>query len=243
MFMFHFFMLRRPPRSTLFPYTTLFRSRAGQPVVIDFASMSAGKIPPAFANSALKPMNPPSAASSATYGEWPNARSQARVPAGGSLVGDHVVRGNYAPEIRFALASGQDFLAPVTLTSNAASASGAIPLMWRPVPGARAWFGGVLGAAQHGDFASWTSSETPAAMMAPDYVAESNLPQPRPATAPRAWRPEWTVKRRTKSTHSGLLGMNMPGMGDDGDEADGTEAPPRTKKEKLRKGLGKILGQ
>src|SRR5689334_24136344 len=24
-----FFMIRRPPRSTLFPYTTLFRSRAG----------------------------------------------------------------------------------------------------------------------------------------------------------------------------------------------------------------------
>src|SRR3712207_8266323 len=25
-------MIRRPPRSTLFPYTTLFRSRPGQPV-------------------------------------------------------------------------------------------------------------------------------------------------------------------------------------------------------------------
>src|SRR2546430_8860512 len=28
---FFFLMIRRPPRSTLFPYTTLFRSRAGQP--------------------------------------------------------------------------------------------------------------------------------------------------------------------------------------------------------------------
>src|SRR5437764_9679456 len=28
MFMFFFFMIRRPPRSTLFPYTTLFRSLA-----------------------------------------------------------------------------------------------------------------------------------------------------------------------------------------------------------------------
>src|SRR5207248_6380150 len=26
-----FYMIRRPPRSTLFPYTTLFRSRAGDP--------------------------------------------------------------------------------------------------------------------------------------------------------------------------------------------------------------------
>src|SRR5215813_15045079 len=28
---FFFLMIRRPPRSTLFPYTTLFRSRAGPP--------------------------------------------------------------------------------------------------------------------------------------------------------------------------------------------------------------------
>src|SRR5215471_14102374 len=32
-FLFHFFflMIRRPPRSTLFPYTTLFRARQGPP--------------------------------------------------------------------------------------------------------------------------------------------------------------------------------------------------------------------
>src|SRR3989442_3878561 len=29
--LFFFLMMRRPPRSTLFPYTTLFRSKAGQP--------------------------------------------------------------------------------------------------------------------------------------------------------------------------------------------------------------------
>src|SRR3712207_7843363 len=29
LFYFFFLMIRRPPRSTLFPYTTLFRSRAG----------------------------------------------------------------------------------------------------------------------------------------------------------------------------------------------------------------------
>lgn len=260
-------------------------SRAGQPTVIDFASMAAGRVPPAFANTPLKPMIPPSAATSATYGEWPNERSQTRVPAGGSLLGEHVVRGNYSPEIRFALGAGQDFLAPVTLASNSAGPSGAIPLVWRPVPGARAWFGSVMGAGQNGDMIIWTSSETPVPMMAADYVAdsdiarlvqsrvlmpgmadrctvpaevaratpqsmliltafggESNFSQPRPAGAARAWRPDWTVKLRTKSTHMGMLGMNMPGMGDDGDEASEQERP-RTKKEKLRKGLGKILGQ
>ncbi|HLL31324.1 MAG TPA: hypothetical protein VK403_10040 [Allosphingosinicella sp.] len=263
------------------------RARPGQPAVIDFASMAAGRMPPAFANMALKPMTPPSPATSATYGEWPNERSQTRVPAAGSLVGEHVVRGNYSPEIRFALGAGQDFLAPVTLTSSSAGASGSIPLVWQPVPGARAWFGSIMGAAQNGDFIIWTSSETQAAMMAFDYVAdadiarlvqsrvlmpstadrctvpaevakaapqsmlsliafggESNFEQPRPAAAPRTWRPEWTVKLRTKSTHMGMLGMTMPGMGNDGDEgAEQSQERPKTKKEKLKRGLGKIMGQ
>src|SRR3712207_7754694 len=33
--MFSFLMIRRPPRSTLFPYTTLFRSRAGREGALD----------------------------------------------------------------------------------------------------------------------------------------------------------------------------------------------------------------
>jgi hypothetical protein len=256
--------------------------RPGQPAVIDFASMAAGRIPPAFANLALTPMAPPSAATSTTYGEWPNQRSQTRVPSAGSLVGEHVVRGNYSPEMRFTLGAGQDFLAPVALTSNAAAASGAIPLAWRSVPGARAWFGAVMGAAQNGDFVIWTSSESKAAMMALDYVAEAdlarlvqsrvllpaaadrctvpaevaraapqsmlsvialggetNLAQPRPAGAAAAWRPEWTVKLRTKSTYMGLLGMSMPGM-DDADEATGTAPGDQPKKKKSR--LGKLKG-
>src|SRR5947208_4901996 len=33
---FFFLMIRRPPRSTLFPYTTLFRSRTGSPAAVEF---------------------------------------------------------------------------------------------------------------------------------------------------------------------------------------------------------------
>src|SRR2546430_10116492 len=33
-----FLMIRRPPRSTLFPYTTLFRSTSGNSVRLDFHS-------------------------------------------------------------------------------------------------------------------------------------------------------------------------------------------------------------
>src|SRR5438034_8720436 len=35
-------MLRRPPRSTLFPYTTLFRSASGQPVAVPTQDMVLG---------------------------------------------------------------------------------------------------------------------------------------------------------------------------------------------------------
>src|SRR2546423_12404508 len=42
--MFFFLMIRRPPRSTLFPYTTLFRSRHGLRVVARELLAAAGEI-------------------------------------------------------------------------------------------------------------------------------------------------------------------------------------------------------
>src|SRR5262249_61261702 len=41
LFSFFFLMLRRPPRSTLFPYTTLFRSPGRHPVAADLQSSRA----------------------------------------------------------------------------------------------------------------------------------------------------------------------------------------------------------
>src|SRR2546430_8777958 len=41
MFFFFFLMIRRPPRSTLFPYTTLFRSAIGIPALIPRVSSEA----------------------------------------------------------------------------------------------------------------------------------------------------------------------------------------------------------
>ena len=42
---FFFLMIRRPPRSTLFPYTTLFRSGYGSPQYVYFVVMNTQDIP------------------------------------------------------------------------------------------------------------------------------------------------------------------------------------------------------
>src|SRR3954464_1144885 len=149
-------------------------ARPGQPVIIDFATISAGRVPPAFANMNFHPELGPFASRFGTYGEWPNEKSRTRVPQNASLVGDHVVHGNYSPEIRFTLTPGQDFLAPVTLVSQAAAPSGAVPVVWQPVPGARAWFATAMGAGGNGDMVMWTSSDVQTAPMM-DYMAEGEL--------------------------------------------------------------------
>src|SRR5256885_17238321 len=45
MLKFFFLMIRRPPRSTLFPYTTLFRSAKGRPSRRDFVTAPTASSP------------------------------------------------------------------------------------------------------------------------------------------------------------------------------------------------------
>jgi hypothetical protein len=287
--------MERPKGRMLIYWGCGEHARPGQPVVIDFATLTSGKAKNPFGTVAFKTMTPPAAGSSATYGEWPNQRSGTRVPSNGSLVGAHVVRGNYTPDINFTLAAGQDFLAPVKLTSNTASGSGAVPVAWSPVPGAQAWFAAAMGSGANGDFVMWSSSESQVHAMMMDYLpqeeirrlvgakvllpatadrctvpaevaraapqamlsvtalgAEANFSHPaRPAKASASWRPEWTVKLRTKSTHMGMLGMDMAAMMSGRDDADGDGTPAetpqqarkRSKREILKRGIGSLFGQ
>ena len=106
-----------------------------------------------------------------------NGRTTARaahVPQTGSLLGEHVVHGNYSPEIRFSMGPGQDFLAPVRLVSNSADGAGAVPVVWQPVAGARGWFATAMGGGQNGDMVMWTSSETQAMPMM-DYMPDGEI--------------------------------------------------------------------
>lgn len=150
------------------------RARAGQPFEIDLSRLARGQVPPQMANLPWRAMTPPSAGGSTTYGEWPNPRARTQIPATGSLLGEHVVRGNYSPDIRFTLAQGQDFLAPIRLTSNAAAASGAVPVAWQAVPSATGYILTATGARADGTIVVWTSSEVQVSQMgAIDYLSEA----------------------------------------------------------------------
>lgn len=259
-------------------------ARPGQPLEIDFAQLRSGRTPPGLTGPGLRPMTPPSQLNSASFGEWPNQRSSATIPANGSLVGPHRIAGNYSPEINFTLAPGQDFLAPIRITSNTPAASGAVPVAWNAVPNARGYFLMAMGSAGDNTMVMWSSSEVQIGMMAAmDYLApeeitrllaqrvllqptatqctvpaevagrvqaaslimtafgpEANFSHPaRPASAPRGWVPDWTVKLRTRSAYMGMLGQDLEAMmrGESRDE------PRQEQPRRRRNPLGRIFGQ
>ena len=263
-------------------------ARAGQPVEIDLGRLArTGQVPPGMAQLAIQAVNGPNASNSATFGEWPNQRSRTTIPAGGSLVGAHRIAGNYSPEINFNLAQGQDFLAPVRITQNSRSASGAVPVAWQGVPNATGYFLMAVGSRGDNTIVMWSSSEVQfnqmgafdylspaevarliqqrvvlqpattqctvpaefsqglqgASLMMTAFGPEANFAAPRPASAPRTWRPEWTVKLRTRSQYTGLLGQDLEAMMR-GDRSTSRDSAPGQQPERRRRrgGLGGVIG-
>lgn len=148
---------------------------AGQPFVIDFATMRPGAASPFGAVPNVRAMTPPSADRHATYGEWPSGRKGTRVPRAASLTGEHVVQGNYSPEMRFAVAPANDFLAPLA-PRNAALASGAVKVNWPALANARGYILTVTGTRADGTVMMWTSSAVRVAGMAlPDYLEQADI--------------------------------------------------------------------
>lgn len=152
------------------------RAKAGQPVVFDFARMAAGEMPRGL-ESRIRSARTPAFNATAwrTYGEWPNVSedinpldmgammrgSQTLLPAGATLAGAHVVRGNYTPDIRFSLSGDADVMAPVTFTRNVKAPSGAVNLAWTAVPTATAYSAFAIGQGKtnENEMVFWTSSE------------------------------------------------------------------------------------
>jgi hypothetical protein len=132
---------------------------AGQPYVIDFSKLAQGDVPQGLISRRVNVPRGPSASRSKTYGDWPNQRDGQRVPGDASLRGEHQVKGNYSPDIRFSLADKYDFMEPVNL-AQAKSGAG-IRLSWNGVANANGYFATAMGGKEGTeDVVFWSSSNS-----------------------------------------------------------------------------------
>ena len=131
----------------------------GQPVVIDFAKVAAGQVPPNLFTSTVPRIREVMASNSASYAGWPNGKSSKAVPKDSSLLGAHRIASNAGPEIGFTLA--QDYM-PALGASTAPQGDGSVMIRWnqlQPATGYVAWaFGGMDRGDAGGDMVWWTSS-------------------------------------------------------------------------------------
>jgi len=134
-------------------------ARPGQPVIIDFAKLAAGQMPSGFTSRRVAAGSPPAPGRNRTYGDWPNREDSRAVPAAGSLRGDHAVKGNYSPEIRFAIGERHDFMAQVELAPAQPTPAGAMKVQWRAVPNATGYFATAMGGNDREEVVFWSSSE------------------------------------------------------------------------------------
>lgn len=131
----------------------------GQPVVIDFARLAAGQVPPGLWTTSIVRDLGPTMANSRTFGQWPANDGKSAKPDS-SLIGAHRITSNYGPEMSFTLA--KDFMAPLN-TNRAANPSGSTTLSWTGIPDATGYlaflFGGKMApGGEMGDMIMWTSS-------------------------------------------------------------------------------------
>jgi hypothetical protein len=132
----------------------------GQPVIIDFAKVAKGQVPPGLFSTRVPEDRGPSLTNSKTYSEWPNRQNGKAPGNGSSILGDHRIAANYAPEIKFNLT--QDYMPGITGRSSALP-GGATNLSWNLVSGATGYYAWAMGAKMEGggeprDFVWWSSS-------------------------------------------------------------------------------------
>lgn len=152
---------QRPKGRLLIYWGCGLHAGPGQPVVIDFARLGAGQVPPGLWNSAIGRDWGPDITNSRTFGRWPGEDNKFVKPDS-SLIGAHRVAGNYSPEISFTLA--KDFMAPLTSRLGTLP-EGAKRLSWNAVPEATGYLATMFGGSMNqrgemGDMVMWSSSAT-----------------------------------------------------------------------------------
>ncbi|MDK2760331.1 MAG: hypothetical protein KYX64_03115 [Sphingopyxis sp.] len=133
----------------------------GQPVVIDFAKVAAGQIPPNLFSTAVPVIREVSKANSRSYIEWPNKKGGRQPTSGSSLLGAHRIASNIGPDINFTLA--QDYMQGLS-ASTAIQGDQSVMVRWNAVPGATGYVAWTIGGMGNGggdamgDVVWWTSS-------------------------------------------------------------------------------------
>jgi hypothetical protein len=135
------------------------QTRAGQPIVIDFARLAAGQAPNFPAGVRVNVARGPAFGRNRSYGDWPNPKDHRPVPGNASLVGEHQVKGNYSPEIRFAVDAATDFMPAPQFGTPRRTPGGGMTVSWQPIPGATGWHLSTMGANRDQDLILWSSSE------------------------------------------------------------------------------------
>jgi hypothetical protein len=134
--------------------------RAGQPAVLDFATMKPEDAARVLRSRAVASARGPAPGRNRSYGDWPNAEDSRAVPAGASLKGEHVVSGNYSPEIRFRIGERDDFMDAVAFSAVDKTAAGAYGVKWQAIPTATGYFASAVGqGGSDNELLMWSSSE------------------------------------------------------------------------------------
>lgn len=202
-------------------------TRPGQPVVIDFAKMYDQLSPQMRAMAQSRMMQgmrggsgiDPSGSAArgrggfATIGEWPNDRLRRTVPAQASLVGDHLVKATYSPDIRFTMAPGQDFLAPLQVTRTGKAPS-AIALAWNAVPNALGYSAMAIGGGRDKTIVMWSSSEVRDGQQPDDFATAdqvARMVQAKTVLAPSTTQCAIPAEAARQMGEGGLLTMTAYG--------------------------------
>ncbi len=147
--------------------------KPGQPRVLDTEKMSPEEFGKAMSGHFSSAQYPPAPRTGWIYSEWPNEKNRVNIPGNSSLEGEHVVHGNYIPDIRFSIDKKHDFMAPVEFTSVTGERTESMKVRWRAIPTATGYFAMAMARNEkNGETIIWTTSGVPE----PGYGLMNYLP-------------------------------------------------------------------
>ncbi len=135
--------------------------RQGQPRIIDTDKMTIEEFSKAMSGRAPSRQYPPTPRSGWIYSEWPNEKKRMDVKKDSSLIGEHIIHGNYLPDtIKFKLGDRHDFMAPVEVASVKGDSLKGYKFSWKSIPTAIGYFASAMSNNEKtGEMILWTSSE------------------------------------------------------------------------------------